>query len=173
MITLIILIAAVVVAVIVVAKQPSDFRISRSQTFNAPVAAVFPHVNNLQNWNAWSPWAKMDPAAKNSFAGPEAGVEAAMSWIGNNKVGEGTMTIIASRPDEFVQLKLDFIKPFKATNIAEFTFTQDGNQTAVTWSMTGTNNFIGKAMALVMNFDKMVGGQFEQGLASLKSIVEA
>ncbi len=172
-IILIALAVIVVVFVVIVAVQPSDFRITRSATIAAPPEAVFAQVNGLHNWEAWSPWAKLDPAAKSTYEGPAAGVGAAFTWAGNNKVGEGRMTITESRPNESVRFKLDFLKPFKATNTAEFTFKPEGNQTAVTWSMYGKNSFIGKAVGLFINCDKMVGGQFEQGLAQMKSVAEA
>jgi hypothetical protein len=164
---------AVIIFVIVVAMQPSDFRITRTATITAPASAVFTQVNELQKWDAWSPWAKLDPEARNSFEGPASGVGAIMRWVGNNKVGQGSMTIMESRPDDFIRFKLEFLKPFAATNTAEFTFNSESNQTTVTWSMYGKNNFMGKAMGLIMNCEKMVGGQFEKGLAALKSVVEA
>ena len=172
-IILIFIAVAAVIFVIVVAMQPSDFRVTRTATTSAPAAAVFAQVNELQKWEAWSPWAKLDPDAKNSFEGPASGTGAIMHWAGNNKVGVGSMTITESRPDEFIQFKLEFLKPFKATNTAEFTFTSENDQTGVTWSMYGKNNFMGRAMGLIMNCDKMVGGQFEKGLAALKSVVES
>jgi uncharacterized protein YndB with AHSA1/START domain len=169
---LIALAVIVVLFVIIVAMQPADFRITRSATITAPPEAVFAQVNDLHNWEAWSPWAKLDPAAKSTYEGPAAGVGAAFAWCGNNKIGEGRMTITESRPNELVRFKLDFLKPFKASNTAEFTFKPEANQTAVTWSMYGKNNFIGKAIGLFMNCDKMVGGQFETGLAQLNSVTE-
>jgi hypothetical protein len=135
-----ILIGIVVIAVIFViiaALQPADFRVTRTGTISAPASVVFAQVNDLHNWKAWSPWAKLDPNAKETFEGPPAGTGASFSWAGNNQVGEGRMTITDSRPDELVRFKLEFQKPFVATNIAEFTFTSDGQQTTVTWSMTG------------------------------------
>jgi hypothetical protein len=172
-IILIALAVIVVVFVVIVAIQPSDFRITRSAAIAAPPAAVFAQVNDLHNWEAWSPWAKLDPNAKSTYEGPAAGVGAAFTWSGNNKIGEGRMTIIESRPNELVRFKLDFLKPLKGTNTAEFNFKPEGNRTAVTWSMYGKNSFIGKAIGLFINCDKMVGGQFEQGLAQMKSVAEA
>jgi hypothetical protein len=166
------LVTLLVVFLIVVALQPADFRITRTATIAAPAAIVFEQVNDFHKWNAWSPWAKLDPNAKNTFEGPPAGVGSGFAWAGNNQVGEGRMTITESRPNELVLIKLEFFKPFAATNTTEFTFKPEGNQTAVTWSMFGRNNFIGKAMSLIMNCDKMIGGQFEQGLANIKAIVE-
>jgi hypothetical protein len=112
----------------------------------------------------------MDPNAKSTYAGPIAGPGSSMEWDGNNKVGAGRMTIMESHPNERIEIKLEFFKPFKATNTAEFTFKPEGSQTSVTWTMSGKNNFMGKAMHLIINCDKMVGGQFEQGLANLNSV---
>jgi len=165
--------AIVVVFVVVVAIQPSEFRIVRSATISAPAPAVFAQVNDFHNWEAWSPWAKLDPAAKATFEGPSAGTGAIFRWAGNDKIGEGSMTITESRPSNLIRITLEFVKPFAATNTAEFTFEPEGNQTAVTWSMAGKNNFMAKAVSLFMNMDKMVGGKFEEGLANMKSVVEA
>jgi uncharacterized protein YndB with AHSA1/START domain len=172
-IILILIALAVIVFLVIAARQPDNFRITRTGSISAPASAIFPHVNDLHLWDAWSPWAKLDPLAKNSFNGPSEGVGANMSWAGNNKVGVGSMTITESRPNDFIQFRLEFLKPMKATNTAEFTFTPEGDQTAVNWTMTGINNFMGKVMGLIMNCDKMVGGQFEQGLGALKAMVEA
>lgn len=172
-IILILIAIAVIIFIVAAAMQPSDFRVTRTATISAPASAVFSQVNELQKWDAWSPWAKLDPEAKNSFEGPASGTGAIMRWAGNNKVGQGSMTIIESRPDEYIRFKLEFLKPFTATNTAEFTFNSENNQTTVTWTMYGKSNFMSKAMGLIMNCDKMVGGQFEKGLAALKSVVEA
>ncbi|MDO8970619.1 MAG: SRPBCC family protein, partial [Saprospiraceae bacterium] len=136
-IILILVVVAVIAFVIVAANLPADFRISRNTIFAAPASTVFPHVNNLHNWQAWSPWAKLDPNAISTFDGPESGIGAFMGWSGNNKVGVGSMTITDSRPEEYIQFKLEFQKPFKATNTAEFTFKDEDDQTTVTWTMTG------------------------------------
>ncbi|MDF3056042.1 MAG: polyketide cyclase [Rariglobus sp.] len=159
--------------VVIVATRPDDFRVTRSATIVAPPAAVFAQVNDLHKWQEFSPWAKIDPAAKVIFEGPPAGTGAVFGWSGNKDVGEGRMTIVESRPHELIRFKLDFVKPFEGTNIAEFTFKPEGAQTIVTWSMSGKNNFLFKAVGLFMNCDKMLGDQFEQGLANLKTIVES
>ena len=165
--------AILLLLVLIVALRPSDFRITRSATFAVPPPILFEHVNDLHRWNDWSPWAKLDPNARYTYSGSETGPGARLAWIGNNQVGEGRMTIVDSLPTERVRMKLEFIKPFAATNTAEFTFTPEGDQTRITWSMFGKNNFMCKAMSLVMNCEKMVGGQFEQGFANLRSIVES
>lgn len=169
---LIALAAIIVIFVIVVSLRPAEFKVARSATIAAPPAAVFEQVNDLQKWKSWSPWEKIDPAMKQTYEGPPAGTGASSSWVGNNQVGEGKMTITESRPNELVKFKLDFLKPFAGTSTAEFTFKPEGNQTVVTWSMTGQNNFVAKAVSLFMDCDKMVGGNFEQGLAGMKSVVE-
>jgi hypothetical protein len=169
---LIALAAIVVLLFIVVALRPADFRISRSSTISAPAPALFAQVNDLHNWSAWSPWEKIDPAMKKTYEGAPAGIGAIYSWIGNSKVGEGRMTVTESRPNDMIRIKLEFQKPFKATNTAEFTFKPEGNQTTVTWSMSGKNNFMVKAFGLLMNMDKMVGGEFEKGLAQMKTVAE-
>ena len=163
----------VVVLVIIVATRPDNFRVTRSTVMSAPPAVVFAQVNDFHKWEAWSPWARLDPNAKNSFEGAPSGSGAAMKWEGNCKVGVGCMTITESKPGELIRFRLDFEKPMKATNTAEFTFKPEGNQTVVTWSMAGTNNFVGKFFGLIMGCDKMIGGQFEKGLAAIKSVAEA
>ena len=169
---MILLVVVVVVCFVYVSRQPDEFRISRSQVFAAPAAKVFENINDLHKWDAWSPWAKLDPQSTSSFAGAESGVGASMSWSGNNKVGQGSMTITESRPNELIKLRLEFLKPMKATNTAEFIFKEQGGQTTVTWTMLGTNSFMGKLVGVLMNCEKMVGGQFEKGFSSLKEVVE-
>lgn len=166
---------AVIVAafVAVVVAQPSEFRIVRTTSMAAPAPIVFAQVNDFHGWEAWSPWAKIDPAMKQTYAGAPAGAGAMYTWAGNSEVGEGRMTVTESRPNDLIRIKLEFLKPFAATNAAEFTFKSEGDRTAVTWSMTGQNNFVGKVLCLFMDMDKVVGGQFDKGLASLKSISEA
>jgi uncharacterized protein YndB with AHSA1/START domain len=152
----------------IVALQPADYAVSRSITIPAPPAVVFDLVNDLKKWNTWSPWAKRDPEAKYTYSGPENGKGASFSWAGNDQVGEGAMTISESVPGELVRYDLEFKKPMEDRASAEIVLKSSGSGTEVTWSMKGTNNFIGKLFGLLMNFDKMIGGDFEQGLANLK-----
>jgi len=170
---LIVLAVAIFMFVIIVALRPADFRITRTATVSAPASLVFALVNDLHEWEIWSPWEKMDPALKKTFEGPSAGTGAKYSWAGSNKVGEGRMTITESRPSELVLIQLEFLKPFKATHTVEFTFKPEGNQTVVAWSMFGKNNFMAKAFHLFVDFDRMIGGDFEKGLAQMKSAAEA
>ena len=156
----------------VVAMQPSEFKVERTATIDAPAADVFAQVNDLHKWDAWSPWAKLDPDAKVGFEGPPEGQGSVFTWSGSDQIGEGRMTVAESRPNEQIKLDVEFVKPFEGKSASEFTFKPEGNQTAVTWSMSGEHNFIGKAMCLIMNGRKMMGGEMEKGLAQLKTVAE-
>jgi hypothetical protein len=170
---LIVLAVLIIVLVVVIATRPAEFRVTRTATISAPAPAVFAQVNDFHNWEAWSPWAKLDPGMTQAYSGAPAGPGAVYTWAGNKKVGEGRMTVLESRPSDLVRIKLEFLKPFAATNTTELTFRPQGDQTVVTWSMNGKNNFMAKAFSLFMNMDKLVGGDFEKGLAQMKSVAEA
>jgi len=169
---LIALAVIIIVFLIVVAVQPADYRVVRSKGIAATPEVIFAQVNDFHKWEAWSPWAKLDPAAKNTYEGPGAGTGTSYGWSGNSKIGEGRMAITDSKTNDLIRIKLDFVKPFPSTATTEFTFKPDGLQTLVTWAMTGRKNFISKAFCLFMNMDKMVGGDFERGLENLKSTAE-
>ena len=166
---------AVVLALlaIFIATRPAEFSVSRAATINATPAAVFNQLNDFHKWEAWSPWAKMDPNAKNSFDGPTSGEGAKFAWDGNSDVGAGNMTITESVPNDHVRIRLEFVRPFAGVNDTLFTIKPAGDKTNVTWTMSGKNNFITKAISLVMDCDKMVGPQFEKGLASMESAAQA
>lgn len=155
-----------------VALQPAEFRIVRTARIAAAPSAVFAQVNDFHNWQAWSPWLALDPAAKTTFEGPAAGTGAGFGWSGNDKVGEGHMLVTDSKPSDLVRIKLDFVKPMAGTAMTDITFKPVGSETEVTWAMYGQNGFLGKAMCFFVNTDKMVGGDFERGLANLKSVAE-
>jgi uncharacterized protein YndB with AHSA1/START domain len=164
--------AVVAVFIVLVVMQPSDFRVARSTTIAAPPSAVFAQVNDFHKWEAWNPWAKIDPAMRQTYEGPASGPGAVYKWSGNSEVGQGKMTLVESRPNERIRIRLEFLKPMAAVNTAEFMFEPKGDRTSITWSMTGRNNFPAKAIGLIMNMDKMIGGNFEKGLNDIKSIVE-
>ncbi len=156
-----------------VALQPKEGHIERSVSIAAPPSAIFPHVNDLRQWNAWSPWAKLDPNAKVSFDGPAAGTGAKFAWSGNDQVGEGAMTIVDSKPDERIDIHTDFTKPFAGSSASDFTFKPEGNSTLVTWHMKNDlSSFFVRGMCIIFNGDKMMGAEFDKGLASLKAVVE-
>jgi hypothetical protein len=171
-IILIALAVIVVLFIVIVATRPSEFRVTRTGRIAAPAEVVFANVNTLRKWEAWSPWAKMDPNAKSTFSGPESGPGSSMAWSGNNKVGEGRMTIMDCKPNDVIHIKLEFLRPMKATNMAEFLFKPEGNETTVTWSMSGKNNFVGKAFHMFIDCDTMIGRDFEKGLANLNTATQ-
>ncbi|MCE9637805.1 MAG: SRPBCC family protein [Planctomycetes bacterium] len=165
--------ALVVVLLVVVAMQPGTYHVERSVTMAAPADAVYAQVADFHKWDAWSPWAKIDPACKNTFEGAASGTGAVFAWDGNDEVGAGRMTITEAKPSEHVGIRLDFLRPFEDTAMSDFHFQPAGSgSTTVRWTMDGKNNFIGKAFCLFMDMDKMVGDSYEQGLASMKAIVE-
>jgi hypothetical protein len=158
---------------VVIQLQPSTFSVTRTATIGAPAEKVFELVNDFHNWEKWSPWAKLDPAAKMTFAGPPSGTGAIYTWAGNDEVGEGKMTITASEPFIRIGIELTFIKPFASTAQNEFQFAGKENGTEVTWTMSGDNNFLSKAFCLFMGgMETMIAPDFERGLALMKTAAE-
>jgi uncharacterized protein YndB with AHSA1/START domain len=168
----IIIAVAVIAVLILAAMKPDTFRVVRSTTIKAPPERIFPLIADFRNWSAWSPCEKMDPALKRTYSGAAEGKGAVYEWEGNKKVGKGRMEIIDAPPSEKVAIKLDFLKPFEAHNTAEFTLQPRGETTDVTWVMHGPNLFIGKVMSVFISMDRMVGKDFEAGLANLKAAAE-
>jgi uncharacterized protein YndB with AHSA1/START domain len=163
--------ALVVALIVAITLQPAHFAIQRSMTIQAPPAAVYAQIQDLHAWEAWSPWAKSDPPMKQSYAGAPAGVGAISSWEGP-QAGAGRMTITAVKPDQEVDIKLEFSAPIEATNQVVFTLTPFAGGTNVTWRMEGNNDFAGKAFDLFVDLDEMVGADFERGLAAMKAVAE-
>jgi hypothetical protein len=164
------LLLAVAAVAAFIAWQPSEFLIVRGRTMAAPPEIVFAHVNDLHRWAAWSPWEKLDPDMKREHSGAPFGPGASYAWAGNEQAGEGRMTITDSQAPGSVTLRLEFVKPYPATNTVQFDILHGGLGTDVTWSMTGRNNFLAKAVSLFMDVDKMVGRDFEQGLEALDGV---
>jgi uncharacterized protein YndB with AHSA1/START domain len=175
MITKILIGLAAVIAVflVVVALRSPDFRVERSATLAAPPATLFAQVNDHHKFTVWNPFMKLDPNVKNTYSGPEAGVGAVCAWDGNKDIGAGSSTIIESKPNELVRLRMDWLRPMKGVATVDFSFKPEGDKTLVTWAMYGKNGFMGKLMSLFMDCDKMCGPQFEQGLADLGKVVAA
>lgn len=163
----------VVGLVAVIAMRPDSFHVERSTMVTAPPAAAFGLVNDFHQWAKWSPWEHLDPGMKKTYEGPPAGTGAVYYWNGNDKVGEGRMTITGSQPSSRVDIKLEFMKPFATTNATTFTFTPQGAETKIVWAMDGHCNFVSKAMGLFMDMDSMIGKDFEHGLAQMKTVSEA
>jgi len=171
-------IIALVVVVLVVAlllfaaTKPDTFRVQREASIKAPPEKIFAQINDLHRWGSWSPWEKLDPAIRRTYGGAVQGKGAVYEWDGNLNVGKGRMEITDTSPPSKVVIKLDFVKPFEAHNIAEFTLEGKGDSTNVTWAMHGPNPYIAKVIHIFFSMDSMVGKQFETGLANLKTIAE-
>jgi uncharacterized protein YndB with AHSA1/START domain len=164
-----VLILAVVLAA---AVQPDDFRMERSIVINAPAEKVFPMLNDLGQWSAWSPWEKKDASMKRKLSTPSTGVGASYDWQGNSDVGTGRMLITEATPPNKLVIQLDFIEPFAARNTSAFNLTDQGRGTLVTWSLEGKNNFVSKLMQVFVSMDSMVGPDYETGLKNLKTLAE-
>lgn len=154
------------------ATQPDTFRVQRAASIKAPPEKIFPLINDLHSWGAWSPWEKLDPAMKRTHSGAVSGKGAVYAWEGSGEVGAGRMEIIEASPSSKVTIKLDFLKPFEAHNFAEFTLEPKGDATNVTWAMYGPSTYVSKLMSVFFSMDSMVGKSFEAGLANLKTAAE-
>ena len=170
LIALVVIIAAIL---IFAATKPDTFKVERTASIKAAPEKIFPLINNMHNWASWSPWEKLDPAMKKTFSGPDSGVGAVYAWEGNSKAGAGSMEITDAPAPSKVTMKLDFVKPFVGHNIAEFTLTPDGGEgTTVTWSMSGPSPYMMKVIGIFCNMDKLIGKDFETGLANLRALSE-
>ena len=170
LIALVVIIAAIL---IFAATKPDTFKVERTASIKAAPEKIFPLINNMHNWASWSPYEKLDPAMKKTFTGPDSGVGAVYAWEGNSKAGAGSMEITDAPAPSKVTMKLDFVKPFVGHNIAEFTLTPDGSEgTTVTWSMSGPSPYMMKVIGIFCNMDKLIGKDFETGLANLRALSE-
>jgi hypothetical protein len=167
-----IVVLAVVVVLVLAARKPDHFRVQRSASIDAPPERIFPLINDFHRWGAWSPWEHKDPDMKRTFGGAGSGRGSIYEWAGNSNVGSGRMEIVESSAPSKVAIKLDFLKPFEAHNIATFTMEPAGGATNVTWVMDGPTPFVGKIMHVFLDMDRMVGTDFEAGLANLKTAAE-
>jgi len=167
------LLVLVGVLLVVIMTRPNTFHVERTAVVHAPADVVFARLEDFHKWPDWSPWEKLDPAMQRTFTGPDKGVGAVYAWKGNDKVGEGRMSILEAAPPSKLGLRLEFIKPFQATNTTTFDLAPADGGTQVRWAMDGNHNFASKAMCLVMDMDKQVGGDFEKGLAALDQVAQA
>jgi hypothetical protein len=173
MIKTILIVAALAIAGVLIyaATKPDVFRVTRSTSIKAPPEKIQAELADFHGWQAWSPWEKMDPSMKRTFGGAEKGKGATYAWEGNGNVGQGRMQITESSPQK-VALNLDFVKPFEAHNKVDFSIAPQGDTTQVTWSMVGPVPYFAKIMHVFVDMDRMVGSQFESGLANLKAVTE-
>lgn len=167
-----VLVLAVAGLLIFAATKPDSFRVERSASIKAPPEKIFALINDLHAHGGWSPWEKKDPGMKRSFSGPPAGKGAIYEWDGNKEIGQGRMEIAEAVPSSRVTMKLDFIRPFEAHNMAEFVLQPSGDATTVTWAIYGPSPYISKVMTLFFDMDQMIGKEFETGLANLKVLTE-
>jgi uncharacterized protein YndB with AHSA1/START domain len=171
-IVVVVLIIGVAGVVAYASTRPDSFRVQRSASIKAPADKVFPLIDDYRNWTQWSPYENRDPEMKRTYSGAPAGKGAKYAWEGNKNVGTGEMEIIDTAPPRKVLIKLDFMKPFEAHNVAEFTLEPQGDSTNVTWAMQGPVPLIGKLMHMVMDMDKMIGTDFAAGLEKMKAVAE-
>lgn len=173
MVKKLLLAVAVLIAAVLAfaATRPDSFRIERSLLVQAPPQAIYTQIADFRRWQAWSPYENLDPAMRRSYEGAERGPGAVYAWDGD-KSGAGRMEIVEATEPSLVRIRLDFLRPFKARNTAEFVLTEEGGGTRVSWAMYGADPYIGKLMGLFFDRDAMIGKDFEKGLASLKSLAE-
>jgi hypothetical protein len=167
------LITVLAVLAVVISLQPSHSHVERTLAIKAAPSDIYERINDLRKWHDWSPWAKIDPNAKITFSEVTEGVNASMAWDGNNDIGKGMMTIVSNAANERVTLRLDFEAPFKGTSSSALVLKQEGDSVLVTWMMDCENDFIGKAVSLVIDCDTMIGEKYAEGLANLKRLTEA
>jgi hypothetical protein len=167
----VVIVVAIAGILLYAATKPDSFRVQRVVLINAPNDKVFPLINDMKAWTAWSPYEKKDPAMKRTYGAVTAGKGATYAWDGDKNVGQGSMEIVESSPRKIV-LKLDFLKPFEAHNMGEFVLEPKGDSTSVTWAIYGPSPYMSKVVGTFMNFDDMIGRDFEKGLADLKAAAE-
>jgi hypothetical protein len=154
------------------ATKPDSFEVQRSASMQAPPGKVVALIDDFHNWESWSPWEKLDPGMKKSFSGAGRGKGSVYAWEGNSKVGAGRMEILDATATR-VTVKLDFLKPFEAHNLAEFTLAPEGAATQVTWAMHGPSPLASKIMQVFVSMDGLIGKDFAAGLANMKNVAEA
>jgi uncharacterized protein YndB with AHSA1/START domain len=155
-----------------VATRPDTFRVERAAAIDAPPEAIYPWLEDFHRWGPWSPYERRDPAMQRSYGGAEKGVGATYQWAGNRDVGKGSMEIIEAKPPTRLRLALDFSEPFEAHNTVTFSLVPEDGATRVTWAMDGRNTFVSKVMGLFLDFDALVGRDFEDGLANLATVAK-
>jgi hypothetical protein len=164
---------ALIALLCVIALQPNEYRVERTQTIDAPTEIVFAQIDDFRRWEKWSPWERLDPNMKKTYSGPEHQVGARYAWQGNEDVGSGSMKVVERDPPHALQVRLEFIEPFASVARNGFSLFGTNDATQVTWWMEGDNDFMGKAFGLFMDMDAMIGADFERGLSALKKVAEA
>jgi hypothetical protein len=170
-----VVVLAVGAVLLIAATKPSTFRVERQTVINASSDAIYPNLADFHRWPAWSPWEHLDPQMRKTYSGPPTRTGSIYAWSGNSDVGEGRMTVLESRPNAELRLKLEFLKPFESTSTTTYALqpVSGTNSTQVIWSMEGPNSFMGKVMSVFASMDAMLGKDFELGLANLKHVSES
>ena len=171
-IIVVILAIAAAAILIIAANKPQTLRVQRAIGIEAPAEKIFPLISDFHQWLKWSPYEQKDPAMKRTYGGADSGKGATYAWDGDKNVGSGRMEILEATAPSKIIIKLDFFKPFEGHNTAEFTMLPQGDGTHVTWVMHGPANFMSRLIQVFLNLDKMIGRDFESGLARLKTITE-
>ena len=164
------LVAIIALILVVAAFKSPDFRVERSLSIAVPPEALFGWFNSPKKFDEFNPWLKLDPSAKTEYTGPDSGVGAVASWVGD-KTGKGKATIIESKPNELVRLRMDWIEPMEGVSTVDYIFKPEAGKTTVTWAMYGKSNFVGRLMSIFMSCESMCGPEFEKGLAAVAKIV--
>ena len=174
LLVIVVVVVVVVVAVLLVlaATKPDTFHVQRANSIKAAPEKIYPFINDFHNWSYWSPYEKLDPTMRKTYTGAANGKGAVYGWEGNNKAGKGRMEITDTSLPSKITIKLDFVKPFEGHNIAEFVLEAKGGSTTVTWAMHGPNSYLGKLMSVFISMDRLLGKEFENGLANLKAVAE-
>lgn len=172
MIILYILLGAIALILILAMMKPNTLNYNRSAVINAPAEKIFPLINDFHEWPKWSPWEKLDPNMQRTHSGAPSGKGAHYAWVGSKKVGEGSMEIVGTKAPNEIDIKIDFLKPWEAHNNITFRLQPQGGGTLVDWRMTGPSNFMAKVFSVFVNMDKLVGKDFEKGLAAMKAEAE-
>lgn len=170
---LVVLLVGIVGLLVAASLQPAEYRVERSVVIDAPPSEVYAVITDFTRYGEWSPWEKLDPALKKTVTGKPGEVGSRYVWEGNDQVGQGSMTVTGAVPDERVDIKLEFLKPFEATSTTSWVLVPEGDSTRMTWAMEGRNEgVVAKLFAMLMDMEQMIGKDFEQGLANLKRVCE-
>lgn len=171
-ITILLIVAVLIAAILIYASaQPDTFTVERSTHIHAPAESIYPLIEDFHNWAQWSPYEALDADLNKTYSGASRGEGAVYEWEGK-KAGVGRMEITDTQPPRMVEIDLRFMKPFKSRNTTIFALDEQEASTKVIWRMSGPMPFVSKLMCLVISMDRLVGKDFEKGLASMKQVAE-
>ncbi len=174
MMTFLYIVLAIIVLIIILGLlAPKSYDVSRNIEINKALPDVFQYLKFIKNQNDWSPWKKKDPNFKQEFEGTDGEVGFISKWDGNKDVGTGEQEIKAIVHNDRIETELRFLKPWKSQSTGYLKVEEvSTNETKVIWGFTGKNKFPFSIFMLFFNFEKAVGKDFDDGLASLKEVLE-